>query len=118
MQDPSTYFSEVASGLECAVNPRDQAKLDSTHCVTMNFETYFVSTSDARAKFEANPLAFCGRLTDPVTQFRFTPTKRSPRIDWRGRPFYFSSDSTRARFASRPDSFAVPRIGMIEMSMM
>lgn len=117
MQDPVAFLPDLVTNLECAVDPLAQARLDAAHCVKMNFETYFVSSDEARAKFEADPLRYCGKLTDPVTQLRFTPDPRSPRLEWKGRPFYFSSDSTRACFAELPDSFSVPRIGMIEMAM-
>lgn len=97
------------------MDPRSRAVIDSVHCVKINFEAYFVSTPEARRAFEARPLAYCGRLTDPVSLLRFTPTPRSPRLEWSGRPYYFSSDSTRALFASDPDSFSVPRFRMLEM---
>lgn len=115
MEDPVAYAADAIPSLACAVDSRQAATLDSLHCVRINYETYFVSNDEARRKLEADPLQYCGRLTDPVTQLRFTPTKRSPRVVWGGKPYYFASDSTRALFASTPDSFAAPRVKMIMM---
>ncbi len=115
MQDPVTFVTDVIPSLACAVDPRQPAKLDAQHCVQINDETFFVAASVAKTRLLSAPLAYCGRLTDPVTQLRFTPTKRSPRLEWKGKPYYFSSDSTRALFASTPDSFAAPRVKMVTM---
>lgn len=115
MQDPVTFFADLVPSLPCAVEPARTALLDSVHCVQINYETYFVGSGAARRKLESDPLKYCGRLTDPVSQLRFTPTKRSPRLEWGGKPYYFASDSTRALFASTPDSFAVPRAMMVMM---
>jgi YHS domain-containing protein len=115
VEDPAAHLADLVPTLACAVDPRQTAKVDSAHCVRINYETYFVSDDGARHLIEAAPWKYCGRLTDPVTQLRFTPTKRSPRVDWGGKPYYFASDSTRALFASTPDSFAAPRVKMIGM---
>jgi YHS domain-containing protein len=115
VQDPVTFLADLVTSLPCAVDPGQTAVIDSLHCVRINYETYFVSSAAARRKLESDPLKYCGRLTDPVSQLRFTPTKRSPRLEWGGKPYYFVSDSTRALFASTPDSFATPRVMMVMM---
>ncbi len=74
-------------------------------------DIFYFSGAGERDRFRTDPLRYLRRLTDPVTLRRFTPSRRSPHIQWRGRPYYFASDSTRAVFASMPDSFAV-RKGM------
>ena len=117
MQDPAAFLPDLVTDLECAVEPSVRARVDAAHCVQLNFETYFVSSDDARTRFRAEPLRFCGKLTDPVTQLRFRPDAGSPHLEWKGKSFYFSSDSTRALFAALPDSFSVPRIGMLAMEM-
>lgn len=67
---------------------------------------YFASRGESD-RFERDPLRWCRALTDPVTQQRFRPTVRSPRMDYHGRPYWFASDSSRAAFRAMPDSFAV-----------
>jgi len=61
------------------------------------------------AKFQHDPLRYCGLLTDPVSHARFRPTRRSPRLDYSARPYYFMAESTFAAFKAMPDSFALRR---------
>ena len=56
-----------------------------------------------------NPLKYAKRLTDPVTQKRFGPTKHSPRTTYMGRAYYFASESSFVAFRATPDSFAIRR---------
>jgi YHS domain-containing protein len=73
----------------------------------VNYEIYFLKNRKALERFRKNPLRSSGPLTDPVTRTRFLPKKKSPRMDYKGRPYFFSSDSTLALFQATPDSFAV-----------
>jgi len=74
-------------------------------------DVFYFSGATERDRFRKDPLRYCRRLTDPVTLKRFTPSRKSPTLEWRGRPYYFANGATRATFASMPDSFAV-RKGM------
>jgi len=85
--------------------------LDSTTRVFVNHEIYFFSNRGALDRFRKQPLRYCGIVTDPVSRARFRPTARSPHRDYHGRPYFFTSDSTRLTFQAAPDSFAV-RKGM------
>jgi len=98
-------------GVPCIVRKGSPAVVDSTMRTWVGHDVFFFSGVEERDRFRRDPLRYCRRLTDPVTLRRFAPSRRSPHLEWRGRPYYFASDSTRATFASMPDSFAL-RKGM------
>jgi YHS domain-containing protein len=93
------------------VDPRRSAVIDSTLRVFVGHDLFYFSDAAARARFLKDPLRWCSRLTDPVTQRRFHPTRTSPHLAWHGRPYWFASDSTLMVFRAMPDSFAL-RKGM------
>ena len=74
----------------------------------VNHEIYFFSSTDAKRLFESHPLRYCGRLTDPVTGVRFVPDNGSPRFDYSGHPFFFSTQTSLATFKADPSRFATP----------
>ncbi len=95
----------------CAVEPGKTAKIDKTLTARLNYEIFMFSSQNARRTFDKNPIAYCGLLTDPVTQKRFAPQKTSPQFAYKDRKYFFLGDSTRSAFIATPDSFAV-RKGM------
>ncbi|HEU4723771.1 MAG TPA: hypothetical protein VFU59_00595 [Candidatus Eisenbacteria bacterium] len=98
-------------GVPCAVRPSRAAIVDPSMRTYVGHDVFYFSGLRERDRFRRDPLAFCRRLTDPVTLRRFPVSRKSPHLQWNGRPYYFASDSTRALFASMPDSFAI-RKGM------
>jgi YHS domain-containing protein len=98
-------------GVPCLVRRGRPAVVDSTMRTFVGHDIFYFSGTTERNLFRKNPLRYCRRLTDPVTLKRFKPSRGSPHLKWMGRPYYFASDSTRAAFASMPDSFAI-RKGM------
>lgn len=109
MQGPEQYIRTQRIGLNCVVRPWRAAILDSTMRTFVGHDVFYFSGKNERDRFRKDPLRYCRRLTDPVTLRRFAVSRRSPRFEWKGRPYYFASDSTRAAFAAAPDSFAVRR---------
>ena len=109
MQDPEIFLQAMGASLECAVDPASQAVLDPEHRARVNHETYFFSTPRARARFLADPLSWCGTLTDPVSGERFVPRAESPRLDHGGRPYFFASAGTRQIFERDPAAYADPK---------
>lgn len=97
--------------VRCVIHPRRRAQLDPAYRAHINHEIYFFSTQDAKRAFHRDPLRYCGWLTDPVSRVRFRPADGRSRFVYRGRPFYFATDSTRLAFKAMPDSFAI-RKGM------
>ena len=108
VQGPHTFLNELGIALPALDNEDEIAILASDHHSRVNWESYFFSCRDEKARFDVRPLAFCGLLTDPVTRDRFQPGPSSPRYVYEGTPFFFSSDSTLAVFASMADSLSVP----------
>ncbi len=106
MQDPEIYLNEIGVELPCAVRDGVPARLRADHRLRVNHETYFFSSREALAEFERDPLALCGKVTDPVSGERIAPTATTPRYDYAGRSYFFSSWDTRGRFASSPAAFA------------
>ncbi len=97
---------------QCVVSPHRNAVVDADHRIFVNHEVFYVAGEDERERFVADPLKYCGILTDPVTRQRFEPTSSCPRLDHAGRMFYFLSDSTETVFASDPEMYAYPKYGM------
>ena len=93
------------------VEPQRSAVVDSTLRVFVGHDLFYFADAAARARFVKDPLRWCTRLTDPITQRRFRPTSTSPHLNFRGRPYWFASDSTFTVFRAMPDSFAL-RKGM------
>ena len=98
---------------QCVVSPHKNAVIDAAHRSIVNHEIFYFAGAKEKATFDADPLKYCGLLTDPVSRVRFHPEAEAPTMEHAGRAFYFSADSTFQTFASMPDSFAVPRFGMI-----
>ena len=108
MKDPDLYLREIGFQTPCAVRSDAPARIAPECRVQVNHDLFFVSRPDYVKKIQKKPLKYCKRLTDPITREVFEPTKKSPRIDFEERAYFFSSDSTRAVFASNPSMYAYP----------
>ena len=107
MKDPESHLATLALRFRSPVNPRLEFQPDSARRVWIGQDLFYFASEAERSRFVADPLRWCRALTDPVTQRRFHPTSRSPRLSYAGRPYWFASDSTRGVFVAKPDSFAV-----------
>jgi YHS domain-containing protein len=117
VEDPERYLTELGVQVPDFFDTTKVAVLDFATRSRVNFETFFFADQDGKKRFDADPARYAGLLVDPVNKVRFQPSARSPRLDYNNRPFFFSSDSTRAAFAATPDSFAVARGRMMSKSM-
>lgn len=105
MKDPEKALGSL--GLQfLAPGSRDTAKLDPITRVWIGHDLFYFADRAARDRFVKDPLAVAHTLTDPVTQHRFHPTKRSPQLDYVGRHYYFQSESTLTVFRGMPDWYA------------
>ncbi|MEK7315774.1 MAG: hypothetical protein AAB011_06305 [Candidatus Eisenbacteria bacterium] len=111
MKGPEPFLKALKIGVPCIVRNGQSAVVDSTMRTFVGHDVFYFSGEKERESFRKDPLRYCQRLTDPVTLKRFAPSRKSPRLEWSGRPYYFASDSTRTTFAAMPDSFAI-RKGM------
>jgi YHS domain-containing protein len=91
------------------VHPKRLAKLDPELMAWINHELYCFSDRASLRRFQHDPLKYCGLVTDPVSRARFHPSPRSPRLEYRQRPYYFMAESTLTTFKAMPDSFALRR---------
>lgn len=112
MQSPEFFLNNLGITVNCVVDPSRPALLDEKHRVFVNWETYFLSSDAALAKFRADPLKYVGTVTDPVTRERFRPTRRHTRIDHEGRIIWFAKAENAARFRAGPEAYVPPMIGM------
>jgi YHS domain-containing protein len=109
VEDPERYLNELGVQVPDFFDTTKASVLDFPTRSRVNFETFFFAEQVEKARFDADPTRYVGLLVDPVNKMRFHPSTTSPRFDYNNRPFFFSSDSTRAMFAATPDSFAVAR---------
>jgi YHS domain-containing protein len=118
VEDPERYLNELGVTVPDLMDSTRAAVLDPGTRSRVNFETFFFADATEKQRFDADPTHYAGFLVDPVSRVRFHPSARSPRFDFKNRPFYFASDGTRAAFAATPDSFAVSRGRMMPKMMM
>jgi YHS domain-containing protein len=105
----------MKASMACPVASRAPARLEKELMTWVNHELYFFADARSKRKFDEKPWKYCGRLTDPVSRERFEPRRKSPRAEYKGRPYYFTSDSTRTAFLVDPEPRAIP-IPMVPMA--
>lgn len=91
------------------VDPRQLGSLDPQLRSRVNGEIYRFASAATRARFERDPMRWCGVLRDPVSEVRFVPDRSSRRLDWVDGPYFFCCDSTRLEFSRNPLRFAINR---------
>lgn len=106
MQDPERYLRARGVTLPSALDPMRKARLEPAFRARVNHELYYFADSSLLRRFQADPLRWCGLVTDPVSRMRFRPSTRSPRASFRGRPYFFQSREDLEIFSAMPDSFA------------
>ncbi len=116
MQDPDTYLNGLGITVPSQLDPNTQALIDSTHRSIIGHEIFYFADADEKSRFDTDPSAYCGILTDPVSKARFRPTSSSPKYAYNGREYLFSSDSTQIMFAGMPDMYWLPSHQMIRDS--
>jgi YHS domain-containing protein len=108
VQGPEIWLNQLGITVACVVAPDQMAVLDEAHRVYVNYETYYLSSLEARQAFEREPWRYTGLVTDPVSGERFQPGHNSLSVTHEGRLFYFSSRETAETFGAEPKSFATP----------
>ncbi len=108
VEGPDNYLKAQGITLPSAVDPSRAAVIDAEHRVFLNYEVFYFASDEVKQKFLADPIAYCGQLTDPVTLLRFRPTATSPRRDHRGRIYFFPAEESAAEFDADPHRYAVP----------
>jgi YHS domain-containing protein len=106
VKDPESYINSRKVEIPCAVHPEQKAIVTPEMRVRLNHEIFYFSSAKARREFLANPLHYCGKLTDPVNHDRFAPNAKSPHTTFDDRTYYFEADSTYQRFKADPEPYA------------
>ncbi len=107
--DPEWALYHMQRALWDPVDPRHLGSLDPELQFRVNGEVYRFSSEATLRRFMRTPIPWCGMLRDPVTGHHFMPSRRSPEAYWVGGPYFFESDSTRARFVEDPHRYEVIR---------
>lgn len=108
MQGPEIWLKQLGISVACVVDPKQTGILDEAHRVFVNYEAYYLSSTEAAGKFNQAPWRYTGLVTDPVTQQRFQPTSKSPTRNYEGRLYYFSSAGSDQTFGGDPAAYATP----------
>lgn len=108
MQGPEIWLVQLGINVTCVVDPSQPAILDEAHRVFVNYETYYLSSTEARQEFQKSPWRYTDLVTDPVSQARFQPAAQTPSAEFDQRLFYFSSDESAETFAQDPGAYATP----------
>jgi YHS domain-containing protein len=93
------------------------AVYDAALRTRVNYEFYVFADAEEKHRFDADPLRWCGTVTDPIDRQRFRPTKDSPRATHAGVPYFFRYEQNEKQFVAAPDSFAVMQGWMFSMPM-
>ena len=91
------------------VDPRRLGSLDPALRARVNGEIYRFASRATLARFQRDPVRWCGIVRDPVSGMVFTPDRSSPRFKYRDGPYFFADDSTCAVFRADPERFAIHR---------
>ena len=113
MQDPQIQLQELGLAIPDALDPARSAVLDAAHRSFVNYETFFFADEADRRRFDADPTASCGVLTDPVTKERFRPGSDSPRGTFGGRTYIFFNSANKESFEKNPEAVALPNYDAI-----
>jgi len=115
VQDPQIQLADLGIPIPDAIDPKRPAVLDAAHRSFVDYETYFFADEADKRRFDADPTAACGILTDPVTKQRFRPGSDSPRSQFAGRAYVFFTEANKATFEKAPEAFARPNYDAIEI---
>jgi YHS domain-containing protein len=111
VQDPEKYLKELKVQPPTIFKGGGRPVLDSSLREQVNFEIYFFANGAEKKRFHADPIRYCGKVTDPITYERFRPTAASPKTTYGNRLYFFVADSTRARFVADPEPHKDRRTG-------
>lgn len=104
--NPERYLPALGVTFQDPVTPDKKAVIDSSRRIKIGQDIYFFASVATMDRFRKDPLAYCGKLTDPVTHVRFRPETDSPYVHYRDRDYWFSADSTKAAFQATPERYS------------
>lgn len=107
VQGPEPYLERMKARFSDPVQAKRLARIAAGLRYHVNWELYYFADRRNLDEFRRHVTKYCGTLTDPVTGARFRPGPTSPMVRHAGRPYYFTSDATRARFQAAPLDYAM-----------
>ena len=107
--DPEWGLIHTQRALWDPVEPGRLGSLSPALQFHVNGEAYRFANEKNLRRFMLAPRTWCGMVRDPVTGHKFVPTPRSPEAYWIGGPYFFESDSPKARFVEDPHAYAIIR---------
>jgi len=107
--DPDWALYHLQRALWDPVDPRQTGSLHPELQFRVNGEVYRFSSERNLRRFMKTPTQWCGKVRDPVSGNKFMPTARSPEAYWIGGPYFFESESTKARFVDDPHRYEIIR---------
>ena len=107
MQGPEPYLERMKAKLTDPVTPAKPAQVAARLRYHVNWEIFYFADKSSLDEFRRHVTKYCGLVTDPVSGARFRPTETSPVVRHGGRPYYFTSEETRAKFQRSPVEFAI-----------
>ena len=107
--DPDWALRHLSRALWDPVEPTRMGSLEAALQFRVNGEVFRFASERTLKKFMLAPTRWCGIVRDPVSGRTFQPTPFSPEAYWIGGPYYFESDSTKARFVDDPHRYEIIR---------
>ena len=107
MQGPEPYLERMKASFQDPVSPAKPAHVAARLRYHVNWEIFYFADKASLDEFRRHVTKYCGLVTDPVNGTRFRPTETSPVVRHGGRPYYFTSEETRAKFQRSPVEFAI-----------
>jgi len=108
VQDVDAFLVKKGIRVADLFDPGREAILDDEHQVRINYEAFFFADTESRNRFAADPRAFCGLLTDPVSKTRFRPDNPHLSVRHGGVLYYFPNTSSWRRFLEDPERYVLP----------
>lgn len=115
MQDVPYFLQRKNLEFRGYLDPTRPALMDSAHVVRVNYETYLFADTFGRETFRADPVRYCGLVTDPVSRARFRPEPDAPRTTHERVLYVFESAANLETFESEPDLYRLPGFAMGNM---
>ena len=108
VQDAPQFLARKGLTFGGYLDPDREAIVADDYAARVNYETYLFADEINRDVFMADVIRYCGLVTDPITNERFRPHDTSPRFDYDGVLYLFSSEDSLASFVSDPETYRLP----------
>ena len=108
VQDMPDFLAKKELEIPCLFEPHRNSLLTREFFTRINYEGYLFCRAEERARFVADPIPYCGLLTDPVSKRRFRPGLNSPSAVHEDVHYFFEGEVTARLFAKAPGDYRLP----------